>query len=149
MPIKKEERKDLQPIERFRKVFVEVTAPKGGLPTMPTKISTMASDELGDMIARYTSWREFTEDRHAEACATYAQCKSEYDLEVDKAVLSAEGQSVTERKAMANSQPQVAELSRRVTEANIYRELLANKLDSFSNVLAMLSRELTRRGVNL
>ena len=144
MPTKKHEE---SPLDRFRRVFVEINTPKGGLPTMPTKIADVASDELGDMIARYTAWREFTEDRHAEACATYAQCKSEYDLEVDKAVLRVEGQSVTERKAKANSDPQVEILYKRVSESNIYRELLANKLDSFSNVLAMLSRELTRRGV--
>ena len=38
-------------------------------------------------------------------------------------------------------------LTKKLDEAGIYRDLLAGKLDSFSNVLAMLSRELTRRGV--
>ena len=114
---------------------------------MPTKISDTSSDELGNMIARYTAWREFTEDRHMDACAVYAQCKSEYDLAVDKEMLSSSANTVTERKASAKANPRVEKLYKELTEAEMYRDLLANKLESFSNVLAMLSRELTRRGV--
>lgn len=145
MPAKKEIIKD--PLERFRAIFTELSAPKGGLPTMPTKVADLASDELGNMIARYTAWREFTEDRHMEACAVFAQCKSEYDLAVDKEMLSSAASTVTERKASAKANPRVEKLYKGVTEAEMYRDLLANKLESFSNVLAMLSRELTRRGV--
>lgn len=145
MPAKKEIVHN--PLERFRRVFTELTAPKGGLPTMPTKISDLASDELGNMIARYTAWREFTEDRHAEACAVLAQCRSEYDLAVDKQMLNSTASTVTERKASAKATPKVEKLYKDLTEAEMYRDLLANKLESFSNVLAMLSRELTRRGV--
>lgn len=136
------------PLEKFREVFSEVPSPKGGLPTMPTKIADVASDELGDMIARYSAWREFTEDRHAEACAVLAQCKSEYDLACDKELLLSGAQTVTERKAAAKTNPVVSGLYRDMIEAETFRDLLSNKLDSFSNVLAMLSRELTRRGVS-
>lgn len=136
------------PLGRFRKVFDEIEAPKGGLPTMLTKISDESSDKLGNMIARYSAWREFTEDRHMEACAVYAQVKSEYDFSCDKAMLSADGVNVTERKAAARVGLQVSVLAKKVLEAEIYKDLLASKLDSFSNVLAMLSRELTRRGVS-
>lgn len=135
------------PLERFRRIFTELSAPKGGLPTMPTKVADLASDELGNMIARYTAWREFTEDRHMEACAVFAQCKSEYDLACDKEMLSSKANTVTERKASAKANPKVERLYKELTEAEMYRDLLANKLESFSNVLAMLSRELTRRGV--
>lgn len=145
MPSKKEIVRN--PLERFRKIFTELVPPKGGLPTMPTKVADLASDELGNMIARYTSWREFTEDRHAEACAVLAQCRSEYDLEVDKVMLSSTASTVTERKASAKANPKVEKLYKDLNEAEMYRDLLANKLESFSNVLAMLSRELTRRGV--
>lgn len=145
MPAKKEIVRN--PLERFRAIFTELSAPKGGLPTMPTKVADLASDELGNMIARYTAWREFTEDRHMEACAVYSQCRSEYDLAVDKEMLSSKESTVTERKASAKSSPKVEKLYKDLTEAEMYRDLLANKLESFSNVLAMLSRELTRRGV--
>lgn len=140
-------KKDKSPIERFRDVFTEIVPPKGGLPTMPTRISDYASDELGNIISRYTAWREFTEDRHMEACAVYSQCKSEYDLACDTEMLKSDGQTVSERKASAKTNSQVQKLGVIVNEAEIYTNLLAAKLDSFSNVLAMLSRELTRRGV--
>lgn len=146
MPARKEV--VVNPLERFRKVFTELSAPKGGLPTMPTKISDTSSDELGNMIAKYTAWREFTEDRHMEACAVYAQAKSEYDLACDREMLSSAATTVAERKASAKVSPKVSKLQKDLLEAEMYRDLLANKLDSFSNVLAMLSRELTRRGVD-
>jgi len=136
------------PIEKFREVFSQVVPPKGGLPTMPTKISDLASNELGDMMARYASWREFTEDRHLEACAVFAQAKSEYDLATDKIMAVTKAGSVAERKASAKNDPEVERLYKQVTEAGLYMDLLAKKLESFSNVLAILSRELTRRGVN-
>lgn len=144
MPTKKSPR---TPLDIFREVFTEVSAPKGGLPMMPTRIADVASDDLGNMIARYTAWREFTEDRHAQACAVYAQCKSDYDLAYSTEFLSLGNMTVTEKKTAVNANQKVADLYKQLTDAEIYKDLLANKLDSFSNVLAMLSRELTRRGV--
>lgn len=144
MPTKKSPR---TPLDTFREVFTEVSAPKGGLPMMPTRIADVASDDLGNMIARYTAWREFTEDRHAQACAVYAQCKSDYDLAYSTEFLSLNNMTVTEKKTAVNANQKVADLYKQLTDAEIYKDLLANKLDSFSNVLAMLSRELTRRGV--
>lgn len=144
MPTKKSPR---TPLDTFREVFTEVSAPKGGLPMMPTHIADVASDDLGNMIARYTAWREFTEDRHAQACAVYAQCKSDYDLAYSTEFLSLSNMTVTEKKTAVNANQKVADLYKQLTDAEIYKDLLANKLDSFSNVLAMLSRELTRRGV--
>ena len=137
-----------EPLKRFRKVFDAVERPKGGLPTMPTKVTTLASDELGDIMAKYVAWREFTEDCHAEACATYAQVKSQYDLESDKALLRSEASTVTERKAEAKNDPKVARLYKDLSDAEIYCDLLGKKLESFTNVLSMLSRELTRRGIS-
>ena len=144
MPTKKSPR---TPLDTFREVFTEVSAPKGGLPMMPTRIADVASDDLGNMIARYTAWREFTEDRHAQACAVYAQCKSDYDLAYSTEFLSLNNMTVTEKKTAVNANQKVADLYKQLTDAEIYKDLLANKLDSFSNVLAMLSRELTRRGL--
>lgn len=143
MPVKTEQ----TPLGNFRKVFTELKAPKGGLPTMPTRISETSLDALGDMIARYTAWREFTEDRHLEAVAVYSQAKGEYDLASDKAMLASVQGTVTEKKAAAKTSNGVSLLAKKVLEAEIYMNLLGGKLESFSNVLAMLSRELTRRGV--
>lgn len=147
MPIRKP-KEISSPLEMFRSVFTEIKAPTGGLPTMPTKIAETSSNELGNMIARYSAWREYTEDRHMEACAVYAQCRSEYDLACDKAMLLSEKLTVTERKVSAKTSPEVEILGKKLQEAEILRDLFAGKLDSFSNVLAMLSRELTRRGVS-
>lgn len=141
MPVRKKD-----PLDRFRKIFDEVEAPKGGLPTMPTKISHLTSDELGNLISRYSAWREYTEDRHIEACAISAQCKSEYDMEYTKQIVASKFNKITDKRYEAKVSAEI--LLKRYEESEMYRELLAGKLESFSNVLAMLSRELTRRGVD-
>ena len=149
MPQKKTHSNDsvTDPLTKFREVFTSLNAPKGGLPTMPTRIAGIASDEWGNIIARYSAWREFTEDKHLEACAVYAQCKSEYDLQVDRETLTSMAATITERKVAAKTSPRVEVLYKKLVDAETFMNLLANKLESFSNVLAMLSRELTRRGV--
>ena len=43
MPAKKITETD--PLRRFRKMFDMIERPKGGLPTMPTKVSNLASDD--------------------------------------------------------------------------------------------------------
>lgn len=73
---------------------------------------------------------------------------SQYDLESDKALLRSEASTVTERKAEAKNDPKVARLYKDLSDAEIYCDLLGKKLESFTNVLAMLSRELTRRGIS-
>lgn len=113
---------------------------------MPTRVSDMTSDELGNMIARYSAWREYTEDRHIEACAVAAQCRSEYDREYSKQMVASKFNKVTDKKYDAKVGAE--DLLSRLEEAEMFKDLLAGKLESFSNVLAMLSRELTRRGVD-
>ena len=126
---------ETDPLKRFRRVFDMIERPKGGLPTMPTKVSNLASEELGDMMARYTSWREFTEDCHADACAVYAQVKSQYDLASDRALLQMDGGTVTEKRAAVKNNPEVASLYKKLTEderITLYGTGLENKIPLFS-----------------
>lgn len=139
--------RDDDPIQRFRSVFTSINAPKGGLPTMPIRMTDLSSEELGNIMSRYSAWREFTEDRHCEACAVYSQVKSEYDLQISKEMLLYKDVTVSEKKARARTSQNTEGLAKKLYEAEIYMTLLASKLESFTNVLNILSRELTRRGV--
>jgi hypothetical protein len=134
------------PLKKFREIFDEVPPPKGGLPTMPTRVSDLTSDELGNLISRYTAWREYTEDRHIEACAVFAECKSKYDMEYTKQIVASKFNKITDKRYDAKVSSE--ELLKDLEEAEMYKDLLAGKLESFTNVLTMLSRELTRRGVD-
>ena len=68
MPVRKP-KEESSPLERFRKVFAEVEAPKGGLPTMPVTIAETSSTELGNMIAKYSAWREiYRRQTHGSMC---------------------------------------------------------------------------------
>lgn len=142
---KKDKRKD--PLEQFREMFQEVKKPESVSPTMKLQVSKLTSDELGDMISRYSTWREFVEDKLLTATAILTEIQSEYDSAYNEAYVSSGLKTVNDRKAEAESDNTVQAIGKRLTEAQIYKDLLAGKLTSCSNAIATLSRELTRRGI--
>lgn len=135
--------------ERFRKSFPELDKPKGGLPTMPTKISGISSNDLGDLYARYSAWREFCEDRHIDAVKEYMEAKAAYDNEWNKQMATTNKEKVTEAKAEVESSPEMLALGKTLVEKEMYLKMIGGKLESFTNSLTTLSRELTRRGMVL
>lgn len=142
---KKADKKD--PLVQFREMFQEVAKPEAASPTMKLQVSKLNSDELGDMISRYSTWREFVEDKLLTATAVLTEIQAEYDTAYNKAYVSSESKTVNDRKAEAEDDNVVQSIGKRLTEAQIYRDLLAGKLTSCSNAISTLSRELTRRGI--
>lgn len=133
--------------DQFRNVFKSLGAPEGGLPRLSTAVSHLTSDKLGDMIAKYSAWREFCEDSHLAAVAEYMEAKEKYDMALSKQMVLADAPDVTTKKALAMNDKEVTRLRGEFTNKEVYKEMIAHKLESFSNSLSMLSRELTRRGI--
>ena len=135
-------------IKRFREIFPAIDPPAGGMPTVMGRVSSITTDKLGDLINRYNAWREFTEDLHLEAVARWGIAKDAYDFEVSKglAVAGKSADSVTLAKAKAKMNPEVLALGEAYGQATMFKDMVAKKLESLNNVLATLSRELTRRG---
>ncbi len=135
------------PIKKFRASFPSVSAPVGGLPYMNPKVSLITSEQLGDMLSRYSAWREYCEDQHLMALAAFMEIKDAYDIKVaEKMVLSNEAK-ITDKRNAALIDPEVLTLGTTYLEKETYLKMLSSKLESFSNSLATLSRELTRRGI--
>ena len=145
MPIKLVKR---SPLEQFRAMFQEVKKPETESPTMKLQISKLTSDELGDMISRYSTWREFVEDKLITAAAIASEIQSRYDTAYNKAYVSSGAKTVNDKKAEAEADEDAQKIAKDLTEANIYKDLLSGKLTSCSNAISTLSRELTRRGID-
>lgn len=136
-------------IEKFNSLgFTPVVKPGKEPPRMVTAISGMALNALGDFIAKYTAWREYTEDLHARAVAVWCEKQESYKQLYDITVKKMNGANITERKTLASSEPNVILKANEVLEAEMMKDLLGSRLESFTNVLTMLSRELSRRGQN-
>lgn len=144
---KKKQPEPLTPEEKFRKVFTVREPPEGERPVMTIKVSHCTSDQLSDMYTKYAAWREYAEDQHMDALADYMRKKDAYEYLHDQKYIMAQGESVTDKKAFVNADAEVYEKWRQVLDAEIYMKMLAGKLESYNNILSVLSRELTRRGL--
>lgn len=129
-------------------MFQDVKKPENESPTMKLQVSKLSSSELGDMISRYSTWREFVEDKLLTAVAVATEVQSRYDSAYNKAYVLSDAKTVNDKKAEAEASDLVQKISDELTEANIYKDLLSGKLTSCSNAISTLSRELTRRGID-
>lgn len=137
------------PTQLFRSMgFTAVNRPDGKTPYLPTRVATITSNRLGDMQIEYAAWREYTEDLHAEATTTYMQVRSDYDFLV--AITSNglnETRTVKDKTNMVLENKQVQRKRIALLNSETMLSLLAAKLNSYTNALQVLSRELTRRGL--
>lgn len=132
--------------KRFRSAFDKMGKPDEPVPTFPKKLSSLTSDQLGDYTAKYAAWREFTEDMHFEALQDKMVLQAQYDFEHAKLMVVAKGDGLNEKKYHTLSNEKLNDLRQKLLDADIYLNMVSNKLDSFNNSLSVLSREVSRRG---
>lgn len=146
---KQEDKKPLSPLKRFRSNFAEKSKPDDDA-ELPKKISVLKSEALSDLQNHFAAWREFTEDLLVDALAESTTARIKYEYEYDIKLLMYIPQCKT--KVQAESKTRVAEDIRKLyvslSEAELYHQLLSNKLESYNNALATISREITRRSNN-
>lgn len=133
--------------KRFRKTgFDEIESPGTRMPIMPDDktIHTQSVMQLSTLIGKYTAWREFAEDQLIVETAKVNILEEQVSALRKKAFIMADG-NVTERKAIAAADEKVLAKSSELTITAAYRDMLAGKVESFTNCLTTLSREVTLR----
>lgn len=132
------------PHDRFRTNFSEIGKPEEVV-KMPFNISKENSDFLSDVMFGISAWRDFTDDLiyAASRDAVYAQEAHQklWDLEFIKT----SGSTVKEREAKVRANPQIVDLKSKVVNAEMMLEMLQRKYENYTNNIALLSREITRR----
>lgn len=137
----------LRPTQRFRIKFSPIQEPTIPFPRFPNNIASLTIEGLGELMSQYQVWREYTEDLLLDATATYTRMEAEHSFERKKYYLStgkADG-SKEDRYALCDVQPHIQELAAKLLESQLYQELLSAKLDSITNSLSVISREISRR----
>ena len=147
MPKVKNQPKEYSPLTTFRKILGAVEKPEKEMPTMVLRISELSSDDLGNMISRYSAWREFVEDKLIAASAEATSLREKYQAKYNAVYMGVEGRTINDKKILTESNADVEKLDKEATDAEIMRDLFSGKLDSLSNAISTLSRELTRRGI--
>ena len=138
-----------KPMDKFRKIYGSIEQPEKKAPAMPVTISDITSDKLSNLMTRYTAWREYTEDLLQDSLCEQLKLEEEYEIQYGSKLLLISGKNKDERQAkIFNEYPQVKKIYLSLGEAEMYHTLLQKKLESFTNCLTVISREITRRSTN-
>ena len=132
-------------VEKYQDLGFLPTARPNAEPIMPRQISQITSDILGDLQSSYAVWREYSEDNLLKAVATLTQLKTEYDYQYSKRFVLAEGNTDKQKKAYVETDEAIYTKNVELMNAQMLVDLLSSKLESFSNCLTIISREITRR----
>lgn len=132
-------------VEKYKELGFTPTAKPDGEPIMPRQISQITSDVLGDLQSAYAVWREYTEDNLLRSVAKATELKTSYDYEYAKRFVLSEGSTDKQKKAYVDTDEVMYAKNVELMNAQMLVDLLSSKLESFSNCLTIVSREITRR----
>ena len=142
MPQKTDEQQSA--LKKFRSNFPKVAKPVINA-ELPNSLAKLSSEKLSDLMNVYTAWREYTEDLLIEALAAFTKCKEYYEFERDKKYLALGKTTNAVKDATLNIDEDLRKYQLPLTDAELYYDLLSNKLESYTNCLTVISREITRR----
>ena len=93
--------------------------------------------------------REYTEDLLQDSLCEQLKLQEEYEIQYGAKLLLISGKNKDERQAKIFDEfPQIKKIYLSLGEAEMYHTLLQKKLESFTNCLTVISREITRRSTN-
>jgi len=113
---------------------------------MPTAISSVSLDVLGDYMSRYSAWREFAEEQLIRHLPTLLDAQEEYDYKYNKLFVGTSASTVTDKKAIVAADENLRGTYRSYMEADVYKQMLSSRIESYTQCINTLSREITRRG---
>lgn len=126
--------------------FGRLNRPDIPYPTMDPNISGLTSRDLGNFMAQYAAWREYTEDLLLHAIREYTSLNERLSQKRDRLLIVTSGKNREERLARINQDPDVEADMQLTLEAEMLKDMLAAKLTSIEGSISVISREISRRG---
>lgn len=130
--------------------FVRPGLPSPHPPMVPLDLGELPPDEMMNLFAEFSAWAGYAAVRAAEAEA--AEDDIEGDLKVAEAkfvIVSMEidNEKITTARLRRDTDPEVVRLSKELRRRRAVRKLLNTYFTNYERSAAVLSRELTRRGM--
>lgn len=137
-------------IEKFADWGLTFHKPETEQVTLPSDITDVGSEELGNLYTRLTSWSDYiasqlTMAQLEERAALKAKEFKENTMLVRRMGAQAKGERVTTVKAEIAVDPDVVQLDNDYEEKYAYRKLVEMLLNNHERDLQLVSREITRR----
>jgi hypothetical protein len=132
-------------VDRYRvKGFSSIGKPAEDPPSIDGSLADYEMDSLAELITKYSNWREYAEELANEQMVTFYTKKAEYEHKEAVFSLTLDGKP-TDKKLAVMANEELNHLRVKLLEEELYYTMLTKKVESFSNTLAVLSREITRR----
>jgi hypothetical protein len=137
-------------LEKFNKWGLHFVKPNEDQVRLPSDITVISSEELGELFTRLTSWTDYINSQLTMAQLEERNLlkKKEYlenTLLVKRMGAQAKGERVTLIKAQISIDQDVVDLDIEYEEKYAYRKLVEMLLTNHERDLSLVSREITRR----
>jgi hypothetical protein len=137
-------------LEKFQGWGLAFKKPSDEQVSLPSDITAIASEELGELFTRLTAWTDYINSQltMAQLEERAAQKKLEFTentMLVRRMGAQTKGERVTTVKAEIAIAPEVVALDNDYEEKYAYRKLVEMLLNNHERDLSLVSREITRR----
>jgi hypothetical protein len=141
-------------LERFQGWGLTFNKPSDEQVTLPSDITLVSSEELGELFTRLTAWADYISSQLtlAQLEERSAQRSMEYQenlMLVKRMGAQVKGERVTTVKAQIAVDDKIVELGNTYEEKYQYRKLVEMLKENHERDLQLVSREITRRSNNL
>jgi hypothetical protein len=137
-------------LEKFKDWGLTFYKPEGEQVRIPTDITAVSSEDLGELFTRLTAWTDYinsqlTMAQLEERAALKKKDFTENTMLIKRMGAQVKGERITAVKAEISIHPDVVQLDNDYEEKYAYRKLVEMLLTNHERDLSLVSREITRR----
>ena len=137
-------------LEKFKDWNLTFNKPATDQVELPSDITSVSSEQLGELMTRLTSWTDYINSQMTmaqleERAALKKKDFTENTLLIRRMGAQVKGERVTTVKAEISVSPEVIQLDNDYEEKYAYRKLVEMLLTNHERDLQLVSREITRR----
>jgi hypothetical protein len=137
-------------LEKFAGWGLHFAKPSDEQVILPADITTISSEQLGELFTRLTAWTDYIASQKVmaeleERAALKQKDFTENTMLIRRMGASVKGERITAVKAEVSIHPELVALENEYEEKYAYRKLVDMLLTNHERDLALVSREITRR----
>lgn len=141
-------------VAKLQELGLSITRPTMDVGALPSDITTLSSEQLGEKFTVLTAWADYAASQLAVAQIEERAAQRKLDLLentllVRKMGTAVKGERITLVKAQIATDQDVLDLSQDYEDKYAYRKLVEMMLANYERDIALVSRELTRRSNDL
>lgn len=120
--------------------------PDGSEPSCPKAFSDIPSDKLGNIMANYSAWREYSQNLYNAEYPNKIRLKEDYEFKVYRKEVELGGaKRLKEIKSAVQSDESIRKLRLQLLDSETMCEMLSHKIENYGEVISSISREISRR----